>query len=224
LNDANVHLINFYKQIHSGLNITIDARNDQETYYTNRDRFNEMIRCGSQESAEAAQLFYYLNRTCFNGLCRFNRSGAFNVPFGSHASEPNYSPDFEPYRIAFESWHFTDVDFESIALEPEDFIYADPPYDVEFTAYSQAGFSWSDQERAAVWLSTHPGPVILSNQKTDKIVELYESLDFKLIFREAPRRISCTGDRRDVTEVLAFRNIDSDSIELNQLFKKALSG
>lgn len=156
---------------------------------------------------EAAQLFYYLNRTCFNGLCRFNQSGSFNVPFGSYSYELNYTPDFEAYRVAFEAWDFMDVDFESIEFNPDDFIYADPPYDVEFTAYSQGGFSWADQERTARRLATHTGPVILSNQKTDKIVELYEGLGFNLTFHDAPRRISCNGDRRDAKEVLAFRNI-----------------
>lgn len=207
LNDANVHLINFYSWIKRGLTITIDARNEQEIYYAHRGRFNELITNGRHNSMEAAQLFYYLNRTCFNGLCRFNQSGSFNVPFGSYSYELNYTPDFEAYRVAFEAWDFMDVDFESIEFNPDDFIYADPPYDVEFTAYSQGGFSWADQERTARRLATHTGPVILSNQKTDKIVELYEGLGFNLTFRDAPRRISCNGDRRDAKEVLAFRNI-----------------
>ncbi len=208
LNDANVHLINFYDWVKRGLTIAIDARNEQEVYYANRDQFNELIGRGKERSKEAAQLFYYLNRTCFNGLCRFNQSGSFNVPFGSYSYDLNYSPDFEAYQHAFEGWVFTDRDFEGIELKADDFIYADPPYDVEFTAYSKGGFTWADQERTAKWLAAHSGPVILSNQKTDKIIKLYTELDFELMFRNAPRRISCNGDRRDAKEVLAFRNVD----------------
>ncbi len=51
--------------------------------------------------------------------------------------------------------------------------YADPPYDVEFTRYTQQDFVWADQERLATWLATHPGPVVASNQATPRIIELY---------------------------------------------------
>jgi len=80
-------------------------------------------------------------------------------------------------------------------------------YYKEFTTYSKGGFSWADQERAAKWLAKHPGPVILSNQKTKKIVELYQDLGFRLVNKAGPRRISCNGDRRAAREVLALRNL-----------------
>jgi DNA adenine methylase len=208
LNDANPHLINFYGWLQKGLSITINAKNLEEVYYDNRDRFNELIQRGFVKSNEAAQLFYYLNRTCFNGLCRFNQKGGFNVPFGTYADTLKYADGFQQYRAVFKQWTFTSTDFEALRLEPTDFVYADPPYDVEFTAYSKGGFSWDDQERTAKWLVKHPGPVILSNQKTKKIMELYQDLGFKIIVRDAPRRISCTGDRRAVKEVLALRNLD----------------
>ena len=89
-----------------------------------------------------------------------------------------------------------------------DSIYADPPYDVEFTHYSKDGFGWDEQVRAAQWLSTHSGPVVLSNQATPRIVDLYRSAGFELRFLDAPRRISCTGDRSPAPEVLAVRNME----------------
>ncbi len=98
-------------------------------------------------------------------------------------------------------------DFESVPLRPDDFVYADPPYDVEFTQYSKGGFVWADQVRATEWLARHKGPVILSNQATDRIIALYEKLGFSLRFFQAPRRISCTGDRTPAKEVLALRNL-----------------
>ncbi len=45
--------------------------------------------------------------------------------------------------------------FEALEIEPGDFIYADPPYDVEFTTYSAGGFSWDDQVRTAKLLAAH---------------------------------------------------------------------
>jgi len=208
LNDVNPHLINFYEQVKRGLTITIEARYDEAIYYKHRERFNDLIRINQQAGNEAAQLFYYLNRTCFNGLCRFNRSGAFNVPFGSYSPRLTYADNFDQYQARLRDWTFSNVDFEKLRLKPDDFIYADPPYDVEFTSYSQGGFSWGDQERTAKWLARHPGPVILSNQKTKQIVELYRDFNYKLKFRKAPRRISCTGDRTEAVEVLALRNLE----------------
>jgi DNA adenine methylase len=211
LNDANTHLINFYQWLQKGLSITIDARNVEEIYYANRNRFNELVRNNLEQTSEAGQLFYYLNRTCFNGLCRFNQKGAFNVPFGSYSDRLKYVNDFDQYREVLGSWTFTNTDFEQLPLEPTDFVYADPPYDVEFTAYSKGGFSWNDQERTAKWLVKHPGPVILSNQKTKKIEELYKDLGFSLIDCDGPRRISCNGDRKAAKEVLALLNLNDAS-------------
>ena len=204
LNDVNPHLINFYRQLQRGLKITIETRNEETLFYKQRERFNELIKKQRADTPEAAQLFYYLNRTCFNGLCRFNRSGEFNVPFGTYETI-NYVVDFGQYRETLKPWLFTNCDLEELELESCDFIYADPPYDVEFTTYSAGGFSWDDQVRTAEWLVRHPGRVVLSNQATDRIVRLYRKLGFKLKFLDGPRRISRTGDRTAAREVLAMR-------------------
>lgn len=205
LNDINPHLINFYKHLQKGLEVTIGMKNEERSFYRHRNRFNQLIKNGESSAAEAAQLFYYLNRTCFNGLCRFNRSGEFNVPFGTHKAI-SYATDFSPFRRVFKKWTFTSRDIEGLEVEPEDFIYADPPYDVEFTTYSAGGFSWDDQVRAAEWLAAHPGPVVLSNQATTRMVELYKKLGFEISYLDGPRRISCTGDRSAAKEILAMKN------------------
>jgi DNA adenine methylase len=206
LNDLNPHLINFYKQIRRGLSLEIEARYDQTLFYAHRARFNELVKTDRADTSEGAQLFYYLNRTCFNGLCRFNRSGEFNVPFGQYKTV-NYATDFAEYRKLFHTWSFMDQDLAKLSLKPSDFIYADPPYDVEFTTYSAGGFTWDDQVRTAELLAKHRGPVVLSNQATKRIVRLYRDLRFDLRFLAGPRRISCNGNREAAREVLASRNL-----------------
>jgi len=206
LNDVNPHLINFYRWLARGLVVTLPMSNAEARYYTHRRRFNELLANGESESAEAAALFYYLNRTGYNGLCRFNQSGEFNVPFGRYA-KINYRTDFLEYRTAFAGWEFTNTPFPEVPLEDDDFVYADPPYDVEFTQYSRGGFGWDDQVRAAEFFSAHPGPVVLSNQATPRMIELYSSLGYRLEFLQAPRRISSDGDRTPAREVLALRNL-----------------
>ena len=205
LNDINPHLINFYKHLQRGLRVTIGMKNEERSFYRHRNRFNQLIKNGESKAAEAAQLFYYLNRTCFNGLCRFNQSGEFNVPFGTHKAI-TYAMDFSHFRGVFRNWTFSNRDIETLEVETEDFIYADPPYDVEFTTYSAGGFSWTDQQRTAEWLAAHPGPVVLSNQATTRMVELYKKFGFEISYLDGPRRISCTGDRSAAREILAVKN------------------
>lgn len=206
LNDVNPHLINFYQWLQRGLVINLAMENDPTIYYQHRERFNTLIKEGATDTAEAAGLFYYLNRTGYNGLCRFNQKGLFNVPFGKYKNI-TYTHDFTPYKPVLSSWKLACGDFETLQPDPEAFIYADPPYDVEFTTYSAGGFSWDEQVRLARWLATHPGPVIASNQATERVLALYSGLGFEIEILNAPRRIACNGDRTPAPEMLATKGI-----------------
>jgi DNA adenine methylase len=209
LNDINPHLIAFYKWLQRGLPAVVpleNSDNNSRIYYERRSRFNELLAAGQGDGAEAACLFYYLNRTGYNGLCRFNQRGAFNVPFGRY-KKLEYRLGSNDYVQPFSKFQFTNMDFEEIPLEPTDFVYADPPYDVEFRQYSKDGFGWDEQVRTAEWLAGHRGPVVLSNQATKRIKDLYKRLGYRLIPLSAPRLISCTGDRTPAKEVLAIRNL-----------------
>jgi len=206
LNDANPHLISFYQWLKRGLTIDVRLANDERLFYRHRDRFNALIASATWNTREAAGLFYFLNRTAYNGLCRFNRKGEFNVPFGQY-KRIGYVSDFAGYAPALAGWGFANQDFEAIDLRADDFVYADPPYDVEFTTYSRGGFSWDDQQRLAVCLSHHDGPVVLVNQATKRIEKLYRGLGYRVEFLSAPRRISCNGDRTPAREIVAMRNV-----------------
>lgn len=207
LNDVNPHLINFYNWLKAGLVVTEKFDKNERAYYRNRNRFNRLLKEGRQNTAEAAGLFYYLNRTGYNGLCRFNSSGEFNVPFGRY-TQINYRYDFTEFQQVFAGWEFTNLSFRDLKLDTADFVYADPPYDMVFTRYSQGGFDWEDQKATAQWLAGHQGPVILSNHATSRVMKLYKDLGFRTPTFDAPRRISCTGDRSPALEVLATRNLD----------------
>jgi DNA adenine methylase len=206
LNDANPHLVNFYRWLQRGLCIDLPMANDEALFYAHRDRFNRLLITGKGGSREAAALFYYLNRTAYNGLCRFNRSGEFNVPFGRY-TRIRYQRDFIAYRDALAHWMFSSDDVNEVALDDDDFVYADPPYDVDFTHYGKNRFTWQDQERTAVGLSRHAGPIILVNQATPRIEALYRRLGFGIRYINGPRRISCNGNRDPAREIIATRNL-----------------
>ena len=153
----------------------------------------------------SAELFYYMNRTAYNGLCRFNSRGEFNAPFGQYKTIA-YAKSFEMYRDVFADWRFTSGDFADIELrsDKDDFVYADPPYDVEFTAYSRKALGTSGSSRRGPSHLHRPcGPRQPSSPHQD---ELHRKLGTPG-YHDAPRRISCTGDRTPAKEVFATRNL-----------------
>ncbi len=206
LNDLNAHLMNFYSWLKKGLLIDIPLENDSSYYYFCRQRFNQLILEGQVNSLNAAELFYFLNRTGYNGLCRFNNSDQFNVPFGRYKTI-GYTQDFSHYIPALRNFELLSLEFRKLSLNSNDFIYADPPYDVEFRKYSSTDFTWKDQVLLAEWLSIHKGPVIASNQATERIIDLYGNLGFTIKFLEGPRRIACNGDRTPAQEILAYKRL-----------------
>jgi DNA adenine methylase len=70
LNDVNPHLINFYEQLKRGLVSKLHQENRSSVFYSHREEFNRLLKAGESNTPEAAGLFYYLNRTGYNGLCR----------------------------------------------------------------------------------------------------------------------------------------------------------
>lgn len=208
ISDINPHLINLYRWLQNGLEYggLVDFTNKEDVYYKNRDRFNHLCQTANYWTQEGALLFYYLNRTCFNGLCRFNKAGFFNAAYGKY-KKLVYKESFLDYRQTMEGWIILHGDFHQITRDPEDFIYADPPYDDTFTKFTPEDFGWDDQERLANWLASHPGPVIASNSFTNRIVDLYTRLGFRVFHGAAPRRVSCDGNRADATEMIAMKNI-----------------
>jgi DNA adenine methylase len=103
--------------------------NTSTAYYAARVRFNHLLEHVDNGSADAAALFYYLNRTGYNGLCRFNNQGGFNIPFGRYDQiEYKTKADFDKYKPVFARFEFMNRDFEKLPVKDDDFIYADPPY------------------------------------------------------------------------------------------------
>ncbi|HEY9748549.1 MAG TPA: Dam family site-specific DNA-(adenine-N6)-methyltransferase [Allocoleopsis sp.] len=218
LNDSNPHLINFYEWVKgNGVWDLPRSLNERRFYDHRREWFNDLVDWITSGLASdcikssSAQLFYYLNRTCFNGLCRFNGDGKFNVPFGKYKTI-TYQEDFTQYQEAFDRWRFRCGDFEHLTGEICDrptFTYCDSPYDCEFTTYSKGGFKWDDQVRLAEWCAKLPGPVLVSNAATERIIKLYTDLDFQIEVFPVGRSISCKGDeRKPALEIFAFKSME----------------
>lgn len=207
LQDVNPHLVNLYRWLQRGLVPKMEMRNEEKFYYERRDDFNALVEAEEFDTQIGAELFYYLNRTCFNGLCRFNSSGKFNVPFGKY-KKINYRTDFSEYVAALAGWQLACCGFETTSsMRREDFIYLDPPYDCDFVDYSTDGFLWEQQVELAELYAKHEGPVVASNACTARVLNLYDRLGFEIHLIAAPRRISANGSRDAVLEMLAIKNL-----------------
>lgn len=119
LGDLNEVLIRLFKEIAIGLDLSLFhfiLHNEEQTYLTNRDSFNAMLskKPRKEDGPLLAALFFYLNRTGFNGLCRFNQQGQFNVPFGQYKSIDYYASDLLSYQTFFQRAKLRFCDFEAI--------------------------------------------------------------------------------------------------------------
>lgn len=202
LSDVNPHLIDLYRNIADGMKNERWWENTKEQFEEIKSHFNSL------HVPNNPALFYYLNRTCFNGLCRFNRKGEFNVGYGKY-KKPKLDHDFSQYRDAFKGWKFFNKSWDRFDWYRDIenlFAYADPPYDAGFTGYS-GSFTWDDQVNLASTLAALNCPVVASNKATDRIIDLYTGLGFHIEIVSAPRKISCNGDRSNVDEILATRNL-----------------
>ncbi|WOF15714.1 DNA adenine methylase [Methanoplanus sp. FWC-SCC4] len=210
INDINRELVNLYLTIqenHCDLSMELkseDFKNDSEVFYNLRDEFNMILGDESQKIRRAA-LFIYLNRHCFNGLWRENKSGLFNVPFGRYKSPK--LPD-EEFILSFgkmlERTKIKNEGFESsvAGAKEGDFVYFDPPYmpvskTADFTSYSSSGFCYNDQKRLSLLfreLSDNGVNVMLSNSNNPEIHQLYSGYNIHVV--EARRNINSNPDKR----------------------------
>ena len=177
-------------------------------YYELREQFNQCTNV-----RERAALFLYLNRHGYNGLCRYNKQGVYNVPFGRY-SKP-YFPEEEMLFFHKKSQNATFIhsDFREtfkLALVG-DLIYCDPPYvpliqTSNFSSYTHTTFGEKEQiilaslaqETAARGIT-----VIISNHDTPFTREHYEKADLKSF--EVKRYISCNASQRaPAKELLAI--------------------
>jgi len=213
LNDVNPYLINLHRQVKRGLDIDPNLKTyiSEDSYYRLRDRFNTLRSLPQYQEVqqELAELFYYMNRVGYRGLCRVNGSGGFNVPYG-HYIKPILNHDFSIYQKIFGLWQFSTFgysDFIGSLLDTpctqNSFVYADPPYDGGFVDYS-GDFGWEDQVKLAEMLAGLDCPVIASNKASDRIIDLYQGLGFVTEIIELGRKIG--GDRKPAREMFATKN------------------
>lgn len=199
--DVNPDLIYMYQSIQLDVEQFIDnargffENSTEQQYYLARACFNL-----ESDWQQRAAMFLYLNRHCWRGLCRYNKRGHFNVPYG-HYKKP-YFPESEILAFAEKSKCATFIcaSYEETLgmVRTGDVVYCDPPYipvsaTSSFTQYHTDGFSDADQKELGLelfGLSLDGIPVITSNSDTPETRRIYGyEYGFNIIELLAPRSI-----------------------------------
>ena len=216
LADSNADLIGLYSMIAGDVGAVIRRleyhrdHHDEAHYYDVRARWND--REVAWNTADRAATFIYLNKTCFNGLWRVNRAGAFNVPIGRYTDPPICVPDaLRAAHVLLARATLRCCDYRAAVADAVrgDFIYFDPPYDpvtttANFTSYTANAFGPEHQRELADTARTLVARgcrVMLSNSDTPFVRALYKGFAIDRV--KCSRAINSNASRRgDVDEVI----------------------
>ncbi|MDE9536293.1 Dam family site-specific DNA-(adenine-N6)-methyltransferase [Xenorhabdus bovienii] len=216
--DINADLINLYAEILS-FGVDIDwyvnwlklgfyGDNSRKMYNIKRDAFNGKTFYLTQASKPA--YFLYLNRHCYNGLCRYNLSGEFNTSYGKYKNVYFPEKEIRAFSEKAQRAEITCLDWQDTLtlVDYGDVVYCDPPYLTKngaFTQYHSSAFTPADHELLAVILHTLNDelgvPVTVSNSIDAKA--LYADLGFTVHEIDALRTIAANGNRQPAKEIIA---------------------
>ena len=210
INDIHKELIDFYQSIKDGKSSDIyefmkDHPNDEETYYKVRGYDNTDV-------LDNAKRFYYLRKTCYRGMLRYNKKGEFNIPFGRYKTYKFDDILDKDYETLLKRTEILNTSFEEIFNDYNDgnnFMFLDPPYDSDFTDYGYCTFGKEEHKKLAQCFKETDIKCLMIIGKTKFIEELYkdyivDEYDKKYRFKLHSGRI---GDEINTTH-LVIRNYE----------------
>ena len=175
VSDVHKELVDFYNAIKNGEGKDIheflmNNPNTEEVYYNVRDKFKV------NTPLDNAKRFYYLRKTCYRGMLRYNRKGKFNIPYGRYKTFNFDEVKNENYKTIFENTKILNDSFEKVfemCDDPKNFIFLDPPYDSQFTDYGYCSFGVEEHRKLAECFKRSKAKCMIVIGKTPLIDELY---------------------------------------------------
>lgn len=217
IGDSNWELVNTYRMLRDEPKSVIDAlsvfkeKHSEEYYY----KIRALDRCETYAYLVPhfrAARFIYLNKAGFNGLCRYNQSGYFNIPWNRKVEVS--LPSITHLEAVSEELQDVEIFHDDFRYCPvTEFTYFDPPYiplteTSDFTDYTKDGFG--DDEHVALRdlcreVTSQGHRFLASNSSSQRTIELYREFDVDVV--EARRAINSKGNKRGkVQEVLISGN------------------
>ena len=205
INDINARLMNFYREMQQNYatarcqldhlqriyennqaaymqlkkqNPTERVENKNEAlYYRIRDMYNQKIPTEYLDSV----LYFFINKTAYSGMIRYNAQGEYNVPFGRYQNF-NTRLITEEHSLLLQNAEIRTGDYTTSFAEASenDFMFLDPPYDCIFNDYGNTlaknGFDEAEHRRLASAFSELKCKALMVIGKTPLTMELYGSL------------------------------------------------
>ena len=214
--DLNEDLINLYNTLKKyGVEFIRDCYTYFDSKYNNSDNFYDLREEFNNEKDHYKKsiLFVYLNRHAFNGLCRYNLSGKFNVPYGKYKNVyfPGKEMIFFHEKAQRSIFIFQDFEETITGCTEDDVIYNDSPYiplskTASFVSYNLDGFTEEQHKKLAMLAEKSKNLFLISNHDTEFTRNLYRKAD-SIITKQINRSISGKAEgRKQVTEILAIYN------------------
>ena len=236
--DINKDLINSYNVIKNNVDELIIILKEMETqylklekeerkkyFYNVREKYNNYTIEENETKIQRAAQFVFLNRTCFNGLYRVNKSGKFNVPIGSYKN-PTICDEQNLKNLSklIQNVQFECGDYKNSIkyVTKNTFVYFDPPYrplniTSGFTSYTKEDFNDDDQKELAKlykMLDGRNAKLMLSNSnpkninKEDNFFDnLYKGFNINEIY--ANRMINSKADGRGKISEIVVTNYNN---------------
>lgn len=151
----------------------VEDRNEA-MYYQLRDMFNDLV----EKKYSDALLYYYINKTAYSGMIRYNARGEYNVPFGRYR-HLNTASVTQSHSKLLQRADIFNTDYSDIfnMCRSDDFVFLDPPYDCVFSDYGNEeyrdGFSEYDHRRLACDFANLPCKALMVIGYTPLTEELY---------------------------------------------------
>ena len=174
--------MNFYNQTKFNLEALIESisRKVNSEEYFEKERVAIYL-----DKIERAAQFYYLNRTCFNGIYRVNQAGKFNVPYGRRSNlqvvDRNKLAELNK-KLQFTTITSSDFQIDLNEVDKNSFFFLDPPYspmvrENYFLMYNDKMFRWEDQIRLKNFceeLKERDIPFVITNLYNNDVMKLFK--------------------------------------------------
>jgi DNA adenine methylase len=249
--DINMDLINCYNVIKNNVEeiihelykkekefLVLESDERQKYFYNIRKEYNSYRISEDEQSIKRASEFIFLNRTCFNGLYRVNKSGDYNVPCGKYKNPKICDSENLrnlSYLIRSVVFKYGDYKKSEKYIDNNTFVYFDPPYrplsvSSGFTSYTKEDFNDENQKELAIYfreLSLKNAKLMLSNSNPKNTNE--EDTFFEEIYKgfninevSAKRMINANAKGRGAISELLITNYEemNECIQENSTLKK----
>lgn len=209
LSDINFHLVVTFQVVRDHVDRLIaglkhaERKHGREFYEKAR-----LLMFKEKDPVKIAILFIYLNKTCYNGLYRVNKSGFFNVPMGDYKKPAILDEDnLWACSKLLQGVDIAQHGFGQLRPKRGDFYYLDPPYHETYSGYSGGGFGDKEHIALAAFcdkINEAGGYFMLSNSDTAFVKTLYKKYHKENV--SASRMVSCKANQRGKENELIIRN------------------